>query len=68
MTVGSGATGTLSVTIYANTTKTNGSTFTQNLTNVQTTVQVPITIDWSQARVSFTVVNNPPQNQTGTAQ
>lgn len=68
MTVGSGATGTLSVTVYANTTKTNGSTFTQNLTNVQTTVQVPITIDWSQARVSFTVVNNPPQNQSGTAQ
>jgi hypothetical protein len=44
LTIGGSATGTLAVTVYANTTKNDGSTFTQSVSYIQTTVAVPVPI------------------------
>ena len=41
LTIGGSASGTLAVTVYANTTKNDGSTFTRSVANIQTVVAVP---------------------------
>ena len=41
LTIGKSATGTMTFTVYANTTKNDGSTFTKSVANIQVTALLP---------------------------
>lgn len=60
MTVSGSASGTLGVSVYANTTKNNGSTVTQSVSYIQTTVAVPVTFDSSHLKVTLGLVSKGP--------
>jgi hypothetical protein len=57
MTVSGSASGTLGVSVYANTTKNSGSTFTQSLAFIQTAVAVPVTVDMDHLTVQLDMVS-----------
>lgn len=57
MTVSGSASGTLGVSVYANTTKNSGSTFTQSVSFVQTTVAVPVTVNLDHLSLHLELVN-----------
>lgn len=57
MTVSGSASGTLGVSVYANTTKNSGSTFTQSLAYIQTAVAVPVTVDMDHIAIQFDMVS-----------
>lgn len=60
MTVSGSASGTLGVSVYANTTKNSGSTFTQSLAYIQTAVAVPVTLNTQHLTVNVSMVTPSP--------
>ena len=65
MTVSGSASGTLGVSVYANTTKNSGSTFTKSVAYIQTAVAVPVTVDMDHMAIQFDMVSPGPSTHYG---